>query len=392
MPSTNVDKLKGQRHGTQRFIKRLMEKLEEYDVLQFEPTIGVIENQLEIFRSLNEKITNLTDADLIADELLDTQVFIFDVESKLRVHRHHLRDRPFSSRTAVSDSSNSTSDVQSQEPLIFENDNVIPHSENQNQSSQPEAVVFHQPRQVTTPISITQPPTQNFHQLPKLSLPTFSGDVLAWQAFWDSYESAIHHNTCLTDVQKFNYLKTMLEGEAARTIQGFSLTNANYSQAISLLTERYGEKHKIIAANMSTLLQLPSPPATVQGLRRFYDQLETNIRGLESLGELQDNYSSLLVPVILQRLPHETKRNLAREHGSGSWKLHELRHAIYREIAIMDTGNADTGSTDVYPTAAFNTGSGKTANSNRKSPISPKSGVEVFSAPDCTRNGQCDRP
>ena len=44
----------------------------------------------------------------------------------------------------------------------------------------------------------------------------------------DSYESAIHLNGSLTDVQKFNYLKTMVDGEAGRTIEGFALTNANY--------------------------------------------------------------------------------------------------------------------------------------------------------------------
>ena len=109
------------------------------------------------------------------------------------------------------------------------------------------------------------------------------------QSFWDSYESAITKNGSLTDVQKFNYSKTMLEGEAARTIEGFALTNASYGQAISLLTERYGQKHTIIAAYMNTLLQLPSPSATVQSLRGFYDQLETNIRGLESLGQSQEN-------------------------------------------------------------------------------------------------------
>jgi len=104
--------------------------------------------------------------------------------------------------------------------------------------------------------------------------------------------------------------------------------NANYGQAVALLTERYGQKHRIIAAYMNTLLQLPSPPATVQGLRRVYDQLETNIRCLESLGELQENYGTLLVPVILQRLPPDIRRNLARDHGTGRWKLNELRRAI----------------------------------------------------------------
>ena len=43
-------------------------------------------------------------------------------------------------------------------------------------------------------------------QLPKLSLPTFSGDPLQWQMFWDSFDAAVHSNVSLSGVQKFNYL------------------------------------------------------------------------------------------------------------------------------------------------------------------------------------------
>jgi len=274
MPSANSDKLKGQRLGIQRFIERLVEKLQDNDDLQFEPTIAAIETQLEIIKSLNEKIISLADAESTPDELLDSQMYVFDTEAKLRRYRQNLRDHPPSSRAAVHERSHPPFELQP--PAISE------ASENVNQSSLPEVRAFHQPRQVATYISITQPPHQSthFHQLPKLSLPTFYGDVLTWQAFWDSYESAIHLNGSLTDVQKFNYLKTMVDGVAARTIEGFALTNANYGQAVALLTERYGQKHRI-AAYMNTLLQLPSPPATLQGLRRFYDQLETNLRGLE---------------------------------------------------------------------------------------------------------------
>ena len=48
MPSTNTDKLNGQRLGIQKVIERLIERLDENDDLQFKPTIGAIENQLEI--------------------------------------------------------------------------------------------------------------------------------------------------------------------------------------------------------------------------------------------------------------------------------------------------------------------------------------------------------
>ena len=50
--------------------------------------------------------------------------------------------------------------------------------------------------------------TQQFatSRLPKLTLPTFSGDPLTWQTFRDSFHAAIHANTSLSGIQKFNYL------------------------------------------------------------------------------------------------------------------------------------------------------------------------------------------
>ena len=89
-----------------------------------------------------------------------------------------------------------------------------------------------------------------FYRLPKVSLQSFNGDILQWQSFWDSYESRIHSNANLTDVQKFTYLKSQLEGNAARVVEGFAMTNANYVRAIDLLKERFGKQQKITHAAM----------------------------------------------------------------------------------------------------------------------------------------------
>ena len=54
--------------------------------------------------------------------------------------------------------------------------------------------------------------SQNASRLPKLTLPIFGGDPLKWKTFWDSFDSAVHSNNVLTNVQKFNYLRAHLEG------------------------------------------------------------------------------------------------------------------------------------------------------------------------------------
>ena len=173
-------------------------------------------------------------------------------------------------------------------------------------------------------------------RLPKLSLPTFSGEPLSWQTFWDSFSAAVHSNYTLSGVQKFNYLRAQLQGDAARAIAGFPLTDANYTHSIDLLRERFGQSHKIVNAHMQALLDLPNPSSDMTELRRFYDSVENHIRGLSSLGKSQESYGALLIPIILGKLPIEIRHNLAQEHSNLEWTIDELRGAILKEIQILE--------------------------------------------------------
>lgn len=78
----------------------------------------------------------------------------------------------------------------------------------------------------------------NYSRLPKLDLPTFDGNPLQWQTYWESFSTAVDTNPCLTGVQKLNYLRTQLQGDASRVISGYPLSDANYTQSIELLKGR----------------------------------------------------------------------------------------------------------------------------------------------------------
>uniref|UniRef100_A0A1X7UBB6 Uncharacterized protein n=1 Tax=Amphimedon queenslandica TaxID=400682 RepID=A0A1X7UBB6_AMPQE len=40
-------------------------------------------------------------------------------------------------------------------------------------------------------------------KLPKLLLKEFNGDITEWDTLWDSFDSAIHTNSSLSDIKKF---------------------------------------------------------------------------------------------------------------------------------------------------------------------------------------------
>ena len=129
-------------------------------------------------------------------------------------------------------------------------------------------------------------------KLPKLILPRFRGDVTKWTSFWDSYKTAVHESKAISTIDKFNYLNSLLEGPASRSIQGLSLTEANYNSAIEILHERFGKTRQIISAHMEELLKLPSCSTSERSnsLRFVYDKISVHIRGLSSLGVASDQY------------------------------------------------------------------------------------------------------
>ena len=93
-------------------------------------------------------------------------------------------------------------------------------------------------------------------KLPKLTMQPFRGDLTAWMTFWDSFEVAIHKNRSLSDIEKFNYLRSLLQGPALDAIAGLALTDANYNEAVQVLTSRFGNKQLIIDRYMEVLLNL----------------------------------------------------------------------------------------------------------------------------------------
>ena len=106
---------------------------------------------------------------------------------------------------------------------------------------------------------------------------------------------------------------------------------------------------------MQALLDITPPKYSLISLRNYYDKIETYVRGLESIGQTTDHYGSLLVPIILKKLPGDVRKNIAREHGSTDLELDELRQGLFHELNIMEAGNATEYTDNLTATAAFHT-------------------------------------
>ena len=73
-----------------------------------------------------------------------------------------------------------------------------------------------------------------------------------------------------TNINKFNYLNSLLDRSAADAIMGLRLTSSNYEKVIDILKQRFGNKQLIINRHMEALLQLNAVTlnTTLKNLRR----------------------------------------------------------------------------------------------------------------------------
>ena len=191
-------------------------------------------------------------------------------------------------------------------------------------------------------------------KLPKIILKKFHGDPICFTPFWDSFRSAVDDNPCLSDVDKFNYLRNLLEGSAAGAIRGLPLTAENYGAAKDILKKRFGQPQIIINAHMEGLVK--EAAVTVDNdLKRprfLYDQVEAHVRALQALGIQCESYGKLLVPLLMEKLPPSMRLIISRAIDANRVSCTSEIQSRGRSVVSSDGGerrsNENKTSTTVY--------------------------------------------
>ena len=137
-------------------------------------------------------------------------------------------------------------------------------------------------------------------KLPSIDIPKFTGELTEWPTFLDSFEAATDTCSDLDDVQKVTYLRSYLQGTALQAINGLTLTISNYTGALKILKDRFGNVQQIASSHMERLANLPNIPSdsNLTEIRKFYDKIESHVRCLDNLNVNSDSCSSLLVPIL----------------------------------------------------------------------------------------------
>ncbi|XP_075744196.1 uncharacterized protein LOC142802988 [Rhipicephalus microplus] len=93
-------------------------------------------------------------------------------------------------------------------------------------------------------------------RLPKLDLVRFDGSPTIWLPFWDLFRHSVHENSRLNNVDRFHYLRSLLDCPAAKAIVGILTTDNSYEDVISILKKWFGDVCMIEQRHLENLRTL----------------------------------------------------------------------------------------------------------------------------------------
>ncbi|XP_036322018.1 uncharacterized protein LOC118736020 [Rhagoletis pomonella] len=145
-------------------------------------------------------------------------------------------------------------------------------------------------------------------RLPKMSVPKFKGEYSEFKNFMSLFESLVHNDPTIPDIEKFNHLVSCLSGEAFGTVKSFQMSEENYPKALASLKRVYDNKYLIFFNTVSRLFDLTKiqkPSASY--LRSIIDTVSAVYDSLLSLGDDKHISNAMLIHIVMSKVDPTTR-------------------------------------------------------------------------------------
>ena len=228
-----------------------------------------------------------------------------------------------------------------------------------------------------------------------LKIPVFHGDVMKWAEFWELFAISVHDNPSFANVQKFAVLKSHLAGVALRAIQGIPVSGEGYDEAVAALRKRFELDDVRRETLMREMLNMPSVRSNdLKGMRSLIDHLSAHSRALGTLGVPTESFSSLLLPIVKDKIPENWRIEWARRESTN---FPDFLDFLHQEIRIRESARRGTDSDDPSKPPLSAPSVSSSLNARRAPPLvhRPQSKPRLDSCGACGRSGhdpaQCER-
>ena len=151
--------------------------------------------------------------------------------------------------------------------------------------------------------------------LPIPKIPTFDGSAVLWVPFITRFFTRVHKQAFLSDEQRSMYLLDNLDGEAKRSVSGYTHDTRGYILSLKRLKFLFGQRNRIAQAYISSVTRGKQVlDDDGEALGEFYYSVSDCLVALSQLNYASDLYSSDTLRQAVRRLPSRLHMKWA-EHG-----------------------------------------------------------------------------
>ena len=184
--------------------------------------------------------------------------------------------------------------------------------------------------------------TKKYGRLPEVKLATFKGNFDEWEAFWSSFRTNVDVRDDLVRSTKFIYLAQSLEGEPKEMISGLAITDDNYSIAVHILKDRYGNATRQTNVLLQKFHSLPTPKHNPKDLQNFlteYRKVKTQLANV-----LDFQQSELVIKsTLVHKLVFQTFDKICDIFVSHDFTLMQMETGIQHIIDRLEQATLALG-------------------------------------------------
>lgn len=178
--------------------------------------------------------------------------------------------------------------------------------------------------------NVNQPNTM---ELEAVKIPKFYGLEEEWTSFSTLFKTLVLDKDNYNKIEKLQYLKTLVRGDAARVINYLELKEENLEKAWTLLVERFDDKRALKDKQLEKLFDLePVYEESAEKLRNLHDNAKAYCATLDEVSS-----EEILIHLLKRKMDEKTfeKYEEQRTDSETLSKLFEFLHNRFKNLEII---------------------------------------------------------
>lgn len=194
-------------------------------------------------------------------------------------------------------------------------------------------------------LTVEPQPVQNVRtnlHLPKIKLPSFSGDILQWPTFRDKFVALVDSDPDLSPIEKFHLLAGCVTDRAATVVNSLKMTDMNYPIVWRKLIDQFDNPRLSASTLVDGLLSFRRMEfETVPGLSAFLHVFDESLQSLKMF-DIEDVSSFIMFVLANKNLPRGT-RELFEKNSNTFPGIEDLVKFVRCRIKILENIDGAAG-------------------------------------------------